>query len=189
MTPERMAALVARWARFYTRDLPAPVAGRRREEIDADVHEQIAHERARGTGDRRIALSLAARMLKGMAADASWRRRTRARPGNHRPAVRVAAVTALILLVPLVGMQVSDQVNWSVADFVFAGVLLAGTGFLLELAVRRRDRVAYRVAGAAIGVAAIALGDADDAPGLVLFGCLVIVAMLALTIRTAVRRE
>ena len=49
MTPERMAGLVARWVRLYTRDLPAPVAQRRIDEIDADLHDHIAHERAAGT--------------------------------------------------------------------------------------------------------------------------------------------
>jgi hypothetical protein len=44
MTPERMAGLVARWARFYTRNLPAPIAERRIDEIDADVHDHIAHD-------------------------------------------------------------------------------------------------------------------------------------------------
>jgi hypothetical protein len=61
MTPERMAGLVARWVRFYTRSLAPPIAGRRRDEIDADLHDHIAHERARGTEERRIALGIAAR--------------------------------------------------------------------------------------------------------------------------------
>ena len=49
MTPERMAALVAWWVRRYTRNLPAPIAERRIGEIDADLHDHIAHERAGGT--------------------------------------------------------------------------------------------------------------------------------------------
>jgi hypothetical protein len=48
MTPERMAELVARWVRFYTRDLPAPIAQRRADEIEADLRDHIAHERANG---------------------------------------------------------------------------------------------------------------------------------------------
>jgi hypothetical protein len=48
MTPERMAELVARWVRVYTRNLPVPIARRRIDEIDADLHDHIAHERARG---------------------------------------------------------------------------------------------------------------------------------------------
>jgi hypothetical protein len=75
MTPERIAELVARWVRFYTRNLPASIAERRIDEIDADLHDHIAHERAHGTKDWRIALGVAARMLRGLAADASWRGR------------------------------------------------------------------------------------------------------------------
>jgi len=55
MTPERIAELVARWVRSYTRDLPTPIAQRRIDEIDADLHDHIAHERAKGTGEWRIA--------------------------------------------------------------------------------------------------------------------------------------
>ena len=47
MTPERMAALVARWVRLYTRNVPPPIAERRIDEIDADLHDHVAHERAR----------------------------------------------------------------------------------------------------------------------------------------------
>jgi peptidoglycan/LPS O-acetylase OafA/YrhL len=199
MTPERMAVLVARWVRFYTRNLPPPIAQRRIGEIDADLHDHIAHERADGTGDRRIALSIAARMLRGLAADAAWRRQTIARSSDpkdrkmsrttYRSALRVALATILVLLVPLVGMQISDDVDWSLADFVLAGALLAGTGVLLELAARKPRSIAYRVGAAAIAAAAIVLGEADDAPGLVLFGCVVVIGTVALTVRTALRSE
>jgi hypothetical protein len=80
-------------------------------------------------------------------------------------------------------------VDWGVADFVFAGALLGGTGLLLDLAVRKGTNLAYLAAATAIGVAAIALGETDDAPGLVLFGCLLIVGTVALAFRTAQRSE
>ena len=76
MTPERASRLVAWWVRRYTRDLPDPVAERRIEEIDADLHDHIAHERAAGTGDRRIAFGIASRMLRG-----TCRRRRMAQQG------------------------------------------------------------------------------------------------------------
>jgi hypothetical protein len=82
MTPERMAALVGRWVRFYTRDVPTPVATRRVGEIDADLHDHIAFERANGTSDRRIAASVLSRMVRGVAADVSWRGE-HARPTTH----------------------------------------------------------------------------------------------------------
>jgi hypothetical protein len=189
MTPERMARLVARWARFYTRDLPAPIAERRIDEIDADLHDHIAHERAAGIADRRIAVSIAARMGRGLPADVSWRA-ARKEPSMNRTAyVRIAVVTAFVLLIPAVGMLTSDEFAWGVFDFVFAAVLLAGTGLLLELAVRNPGNIVLRVTAAAIGVAAIAFGYADDAPGLVLFGLLLIVGTVALTVRTALRSE
>jgi hypothetical protein len=196
MTPERMAELVTRWVRVYTRSLPAPIAERRVDEIDADLHDHIAHDRAHGTKDWRIALSIAARMVRGLAADASWRRQTIARHSTaqetmkiSKSAVRVALATAFILLLPLVAMQFTDEVDWGVFDFVFAGVLLGGTGLLLELAVRKPRKIAYRATANAIAVAAIVLGEADDAPGLVLFGCLLILGMVALTVRTTLRSE
>jgi hypothetical protein len=196
MTPERMAGLVARWVRFYTRSLAPPIAGRRRDEIDADLHDHIAHERAHGTRDSRIALSIAARMVRRLAADASWRRQTIAHPATpkevmkstaYRSAVRVALATVLMLLLPLIAMQFTEEVDWSAPDFVLAGVLVAGTGLLLEVAARKPGKIVYRAAAIAIGVAAMVLGEADDAPGLVLFGCLLIAGTVALAFRTAQR--
>jgi hypothetical protein len=188
MTPERVAALVARWVRFYTRELPDPVAQRRIDEIDADLHEHIAHERARGAGERRIALGILSRMARGLAADVSWRRHTG--DGSRRPAVRVALVTAFILLLPLVAMQFTDEVDWGVADFVVAGVLLGGSGLLLQrLAARKAGNVVLGVLATAIGAASIVLGEADDAPGLILFGGLLILATVALTLRKPQRSE
>jgi hypothetical protein len=198
MTPERMVELVARWVRFYTRDLPTPIAQRRIDEIDADLFDHIAHERAGGTSDPRIALGIACRMVRGLAADASWRGQTIAQASTrkevmkmsktaYRSTVRVALATAFILLLPLVAMQITDEVDWGLADFAFAGALLGGTGLLLELAARKPGNITYRAAATAIGVAAIVLGEADDAPGLVLFGGLLIVGTIALAVRAAHR--
>ena len=150
MTPERMARLVARWVRLYTGKLPTAVAQRRSEEIEADLHDHIAHERAHGTSDRRIALSIASRMVRGLAADAAWR-------GRHagRSTIVVLA-SACILLLPLLAMQVTDAVAWGVADFVFAGALLVGTGLLYPLATRKSGNLAYRAAaGVALAAAFI----------------------------------
>ena len=54
------------------------------------------------------------------------------------------SAAALVLLVPLIAMQVTDEVNWTVSDFVFAGALLLGAGLAYEAAVRRTDHTAHR---------------------------------------------
>ncbi len=53
--------------------------------------------------------------------------------------VRVALVTAGILLIPLIASQASNEWNWTLSDFVIIGVLISGTGFMIEL-VRNKVR-------------------------------------------------
>lgn len=66
----------------------------------------------------------------------------------------VLLVPALILLVPLVAMQFTDEVNWSLADFAVAWVLLAGAGLTYKLATGGADNLFYRAGAAlALGVA------------------------------------
>ena len=95
----------------------------------------------------------------------------------------MAAGVALVLLLPLVAMQFSDEVVWSLADFVLAGILLATIGVTLELALRKAGNLAIAIGIAALGVAAGVAGQADDAPGLVLLGILLIASACALGVR------
>lgn len=192
MSPERVAGLVRRWVRWYTRGLPPGVAERRSAEIDADLHDHVDHERAAGASDARIARAVAARLARGLPADAAWRREIRSSTPEGaspmgRSVTRVALATALILLVPLVGTQVSSEMAWSVGDFAFAAVFLAGTGLLVELAMRHPQSLAVRAAALVVGVGALAFGESDDAPPLVLVGGLLIIASAVLTMRTLQR--
>jgi hypothetical protein len=105
----------------------------------------------------------------------------------YRSAVRVALGVTLILSLPFVGMLISDDVVWSLADFVAAGVLLTIIGVVIELAAKRAGNLATAICIAVLGVAAAIFGNADDAPGLVLLGILLIVSACALGVRTAER--
>jgi hypothetical protein len=58
------------------------------------------------------------------------------------------SLAAFVLLLPLVAMQFSDQVNWSVWDFALAGTLLGGALLTFELVVRKTASRAYRAAAA-----------------------------------------
>jgi peptidoglycan/LPS O-acetylase OafA/YrhL len=53
---------------------------------------------------------------------------------------------ALLLLVPLIAMQFTDDVKWTLLDFVAAAVLLLGTGLMCELVMRKVRKVRHRVA-------------------------------------------
>ena len=64
--------------------------------------------------------------------------------------VRIAIVTAALLCVPLVAMQLTHEVAWSLGDFVVAGALLFGAGLTYELIAQRRGGIVYR---AAVGLA------------------------------------
>jgi hypothetical protein len=72
---------------------------------------------------------------------------------SYRAAARLVLAAAFTLMVPLLAMQVTDQVVWDLADFAVAGALLVGTGLMYELAARKAGNIAYR---AAVGVALVA---------------------------------
>lgn len=50
--------------------------------------------------------------------------------------VAIIAFVGILLLIPLVAMQFTSEVNWSRFDFLLAGVLLLGTGLLVEGVLR-----------------------------------------------------
>jgi hypothetical protein len=70
---------------------------------------------------------------------------------HNKRLIGILVAVGLILLVPLVAMQFTEDVVWSVGDFIVAGVLLAGTGLAFEVAVRKGGTLAYR-AGAAVAL-------------------------------------
>jgi hypothetical protein len=63
---------------------------------------------------------------------------------------RLVLATAFILMLPLLAMQLTDQVVWDLADFAVTGALLVGTGLMYELVARKGGSIAFR---AAVGVA------------------------------------
>ena len=56
----------------------------------------------------------------------------------------IALVTVVILSIPFTAMQFSNEVVWTLSDFIIAGILLFGTGALFVLAARKIKK--YHVA-------------------------------------------
>jgi asparagine N-glycosylation enzyme membrane subunit Stt3 len=53
--------------------------------------------------------------------------------------------TAILLLIPFIAMQFTDEVNWTLIDFIIAGALLLGTGIMCEIALRKIANIKYRI--------------------------------------------
>jgi hypothetical protein len=86
---------------------------------------------------------------------------------NAKSMIRVALATAFLLLVPLVAMQLTDEVVWGPLDFGVAGFLLFGAGLTYERVARKQATIVYRLAvGAAVG-SALFLVWANLAVGLI----------------------
>lgn len=113
--------------------------------------------------------------------------------GQHGSRWRVAAwaVVGLILLLPLVAMQFTQEVNWTVSDFVFAGVLLFGPLGTYEIAARKTGNTTYR-AGVGVALAAgvllvwvngaVGVIGSEDNPANLIYGGVLTVGIVSVLI-------
>lgn len=108
----------------------------------------------------------------------------RVRSSIRRQMWFVALATSAVLMVPLVAMLFTNEVNWDLFDFVAMGSLLFGSGLMYVLISRKLDNIAYRTA---VGVAVVAgilliwvnlavgiIGSADNPANLLYAGVLAI---------------
>lgn len=135
LTPEGAAGLTTRWVRWYTRRLPAPVAERRIDEIRADLYDHITHEQACGTSDRRIALSVLSRLVRGVAADAVWRHRIRPWIGDLMKTIAIAVVVIAIGVAAMMYAQKDDSPGLGLIGLL---LILGSIGFAARSVYRRR---------------------------------------------------
>jgi hypothetical protein len=103
---------------------------------------------------------------------------------TYRPVVAVALATVAILMIPFVGMRISNDWNWSLFDFIVMGALIFGTGLAYVLISRKGGTTAYRFAvGMALAAAFLlvwinlavgVIGSEDNPANLMYFGVLAI---------------
>ncbi|MBC6988083.1 hypothetical protein [Hymenobacter sp. BT491] len=101
--------------------------------------------------------------------------------------LRIILATAFLLLIPLVAMQFTHEVVWTLSDFVVAGALLFGTGLTYILVARKWNNTTYRM-GVGVAVAAglllvwanlaVGLIGSEDNPVNLLYGLVLAVAII-----------
>jgi hypothetical protein len=57
----------------------------------------------------------------------------------------ILLTVTMLLSIPLLAMQFTSEVNWTVSDFVIMGMLLFGTGLLCELVMRKVKSLQGRI--------------------------------------------
>ncbi len=75
---------------------------------------------------------------------------------NKRLQIIILTITTL-LLIPLIAMLFTDEVNWSLFDFIAAGILLMGTGLAGELIMKKVTKLSLRITLCALLLATLLL--------------------------------
>lgn len=78
----------------------------------------------------------------------------------------IVLAVALLLLIPLIAMQFTNEVTWTGSDFVTAGILLLGTGLLFEFVMRKIWNKNYQIGVLAVILIALFLIWAELAVGI-----------------------
>lgn len=85
---------------------------------------------------------------------------------SRKNITRIVLVTVFILLIPLVAMRFTDEVNWTLSDFVVIGTLLIGTGLIYELLARKMGNTKHRIVFGIVLLAALLYVWAELAVGI-----------------------
>ena len=65
---------------------------------------------------------------------------------QNKRLIIIVIISVIILFIPIIAMNYTNEVNWNLLDFVIAGVLLIGTGLMCEFTLRKIKKTKYRIA-------------------------------------------
>ncbi|TDE43855.1 hypothetical protein E0I26_09535 [Flavobacterium rhamnosiphilum] len=85
---------------------------------------------------------------------------------ENKRGIGIVLTVVFLLLIPLIAMQFTNEVNWNQSDFVVAGVLLLGTGLICELVMRKVKKIDHRIILCTVILAALLLIWIELAVGL-----------------------
>lgn len=78
----------------------------------------------------------------------------------------IMLTATIILLTPLIAMQFTAEVDWTVGDFIIAAIGLFGTGLLIEFIFRKVKTTENRLIYAAVVLGVLFLVWAELAVGI-----------------------
>jgi len=84
---------------------------------------------------------------------------------NKKLKIFLTAV-AILLLIPFIAMQFTDEVSWTIFDFIVMGILLLSTSILCELTIRKVTKIKHRIAICIVILAAFLIIWAELAVGI-----------------------
>lgn len=56
----------------------------------------------------------------------------------------ILSLIVILLLIPFIGMQFTDEINWTLFDFIAAFILLFTTGIVIEFVIRKVPNIKYK---------------------------------------------
>jgi hypothetical protein len=179
---ERAVAISERVYRSLLRAYPRELRDEYGDEM-ARCFRDLCREDLKDGGGVGLA-ALWARSLPDLLSTALKERSTLLARNAYRPVVAIALATVAILMIPFVGMQMSNDWNWSLFEFIVMGALIFGTGLAYVLIARKGGTTAYRFAvGLALAAAFLlvwinlavgVIGSEDNPANLMYFGVLAI---------------
>ena len=64
---------------------------------------------------------------------------------KNKRLIVILSIAEILLLIPLIAMQFTNEVKWSGFDFLIMGILLLGTGLICELVLRKVTNRSNRI--------------------------------------------
>jgi hypothetical protein len=56
----------------------------------------------------------------------------------------ILSIIVILLLIPFIGMQFTDEINWTLFDFIAAFILLFTTGIVIDFVIRKVPNIKYK---------------------------------------------
>lgn len=77
----------------------------------------------------------------------------------------ILGIVATLLSIPLIAMQFTNEVNWSLSDFAIMGMMLLGVALIIDV-ICRRFNTKFRIIGVVIVILLFLLLWAELAVGI-----------------------